>query len=143
MQILIVNNPMSGLRDGAVFTFIRQLSLPGDEIVLRNIDDITPISEYVADAALFDLVVVAGGDGTISAACYALRYSGIPILPFRAGTGNLLVTNLELPDEPYALAALARQPYMLDFDMGEITFDNNGASRTRGFTVAAGSCRRS
>ncbi|MDR0459373.1 MAG: NAD(+)/NADH kinase [Coriobacteriales bacterium] len=138
MRILVVNNPLSGLRDGAIFNFVRNFLEAGDEVVLRNIDATTPIADYVKDAEDFELVVASGGDGTISAACYALRYSNIPILPFPAGTGNLLVTNLSLPDEPIALAALARHPYLVDFDMAEVSYLVDGVRQTYGFTVAAG-----
>ena len=138
MRILIVNNLFSGLRDGTIYTFIRHCSQAGDEIVLRNIILGEPIANLLADATDFDLVVAAGGDGTISAICYALRYSSVPILPFPAGTGNLLVTNLDLPDEPFALARLARESYCLDFDLAEITFQHDGQTMTRGFAVAAG-----
>jgi diacylglycerol kinase family enzyme len=138
MRILIINNPFSGLGDGTIFTFIRRFSEAGDEVVLRNINATDPIADLVGDAASFDLVVAAGGDGTISSTCYALRYTGVPILPFPAGTGNLMVTNLELPDEPLALARLARDPCYLDFDLGEVTYGSGDDTQTHGFAVAAG-----
>ena len=37
-----------------------------------------------------DLMVVAGGDGTVASAAYLLAETGIPLLPFPAGTANLL-----------------------------------------------------
>ncbi|MCL2151119.1 MAG: NAD(+)/NADH kinase [Coriobacteriia bacterium] len=138
MRILIINNLFSGRHDGAIFTFIRHFSQAGDEVVLRNLEVDTPVAELLGDAKEFELVVAAGGDGTISAVCYALRYSGIPVLAFPAGTGNLLATNLDLPDEPVALAALAHRSLALDFDMGEVSFLVDGSLHTHGFAVAAG-----
>lgn len=135
MKILIINNLASGQYDTAIYDFIRSAARDGDEICLRNTDGTTPISALVEDARTFDRVVAAGGDGTVACVMYALRYSGIPVLPFPSGTANLLSMNLQNPEEPHALAALLRDGRILDFDMGEISTEND----SRGFAIMAGS----
>lgn len=51
-----------------------------------------------------DLVLGAGGDGTIRVICDGLANTGIPFGIVPAGTGNLLCRNLGIPlDEPSAL----------------------------------------
>ncbi|MDR1421628.1 MAG: diacylglycerol kinase [Coriobacteriales bacterium] len=138
MDILIINNLSSGLRDGAIYEFVRKLVCDGDRIMMRCTDGHTPIGEMLNDARSFDLVVASGSDSMIAAVCYELRNSGVAILPFPAGTSNLLATNLDMPDEPGAIAALAREHLALDFDLAEISYEQGGSVQTRGFAIIAG-----
>jgi diacylglycerol kinase family enzyme len=138
MKTLIINNLQSGLRDGSIFEFVRKLAQDGDEIIIRCTDGHTPIESLLEGSATCDLVVAAGGDGTIASVCYALRSTGLPILPFPAGTGNLLATNLDQPEEPYALADMARARRALDFDLGEFSFESDQDLVTKGFIIIGG-----
>lgn len=69
-----------------------------------------------AQAAGVDLVLVAGGDGTVREVCTGLAHSGIPIGLIPAGTGNLLARNLAIPlDESDAIQlALTGDPSPID-----------------------------
>ncbi|WP_329475716.1 diacylglycerol kinase family protein [Kribbella sp. NBC_01484] len=53
---------------------------------------VTMAQRAVKDAV--DLVVVAGGDGTVRIVCAELAGTGIPVAVLPAGTGNLLARNL-------------------------------------------------
>ena len=53
---------------------------------------VTMAQRAVKDAV--DLVVVAGGDGTVRVVCAELAGTGIPVAVLPAGTGNLLARNL-------------------------------------------------
>lgn len=134
MKLLIVNNMASGLRDGAIFDFVRAFSQDGDEVTIRSSDGHTDLRALVADGADFDMVVASGGDGTIATVAYALANTGVPVMPFPAGTANLLAMNLQSPTEPHALAKLAREGRALDFDLGELEL--NG--KRYGFAIMAG-----
>lgn len=119
MKLLIIDNQGAGLKDGSTYDFVRAFAKDGDEVVIRPTDGHTRIEDILGDAGAFDGVVAAGGDGTVAAVCSALRFSGVPILPFPAGTANLTTLNLNSPDEVHALAALVREMRILDFDLGE------------------------
>jgi len=71
-----------------------------------------------------NLVIAAGGDGTITAVGQALAHSGVPLAILPSGTANLLARNVRLPlDEPAALTvALTGTPQAVD--LVKITTDD-------------------
>lgn len=134
LRLLIINNLASGYRDGAIYDYLRMIVADGDETCIRSTDGTTDIAPLLHDASEYDAVIAAGGDGTIASVSYELAYSGIPILPFPAGTGNLLATNLKSPLEPHALADMTKAMRTLDFDLGEI----EAGGKRFGFGIMAG-----
>lgn len=134
MKLLVINNLSSGYGEGAVYDFVRSFTQDGDEVCIRSTDGTTDVSTLLDDASSFDTVVAAGGDGTVAAVCYALRGTGVPVMPFPAGTANLLILNLHSPVETHPLSIMARESKQLDFDMGEITV----AGESYGFSIMAG-----
>lgn len=135
MKLLVVDNMTSGLGDGAVFGYVRSFMEDGDEVVIRTSDGTTDIRTYLHDAENFDMVVASGGDGTIASIAHLLADTGIPLLPFPAGTANLLSLNLEAPTEIHALVSMTRAFRTLDFDLGEIELSDGSR---QGFTIMAG-----
>ena len=86
-------------------------------------------------AAGADLVVAAGGDGTIRAVADVLAGTGVTMAVIPAGTGNLLARNLELPlNEPGGLD-VAVGGRTRDIDLIELTVDGD---RHEHFAVMAG-----
>ncbi|WP_024285557.1 diacylglycerol kinase family protein [Cellulomonas sp. KRMCY2] len=81
-----------------------------------------------------DLVLVAGGDGTVRTVCAELAGSAVPVGLVPAGTGNLLCRNLGIPlDEDDAIAvALRGVPTAIDM----VRWTVDGQSRI--FAVMAG-----
>ncbi|BBH70043.1 hypothetical protein ACTI_67280 [Actinoplanes sp. OR16] len=81
-----------------------------------------------------DLVLVAGGDGTVRAVCAEMAGTGVPVGLIPAGTGNLLCRNLGIPfDEDRALdVALRGTPAAIDM----IRWTAGGDDQL--FTVMAG-----
>ncbi len=134
VKLLVINNLSAGYSDGAVYDYVRMVVFDADEVCIRCTDGTTDVRTLLHDAEDFDAVVVAGGDGTIATVSYCLANTGIPILPFPAGTANLLANNLASPIEPHALAKMTREMRTLDFDLGELEV----AGRHYGFGIMAG-----
>jgi diacylglycerol kinase family enzyme len=87
-----------------------------------------------------DLVIAAGGDGTVRAVAEGMRGSGIPLALLPSGTGNLLARNLKLTldDMPNSVKA-AFSGVDRKVDLGMIDIERSNASRDRhAFVVMAG-----
>lgn len=87
-----------------------------------------------------DVVLVAGGDGTVRAVAEAMANSGVPLAILPSGTGNLLARNLGLPlGDPAEMvrAALGGFRHAIDIGWAEITRDD-GQKSEHAFVVLAG-----
>lgn len=86
-----------------------------------------------------DLVVAAGGDGTVTSVAAALAGTDAHLGIVPQGTGNLLARNLEIPLDDVEAAfrrAITGQPRQID--MGWVDVDRDGATESHGFLVMAG-----
>ncbi len=139
MRVLVIINTRAGSVTAGLFDFIRMLGASGAEVVLRFASDEVPLEGLAADAESFDRVVAVGGDGTFSTVLYEMRFSGVPALPYPAGTANLLSLNLGLPPDPRLLSELTLTGSPVTFDLGELIMQESGDSERRtGFAMAAG-----
>lgn len=140
MRILVIVNLGAGQADAGIYQFLRSVGRTGSEIVLRFLSGGTTFRDLLRDAEEFDRVVAAGGDGTVSGVCYALRGRGVPIVVYPAGTANLLALNLGMPIDPSELAHLAIAGPVVDVDLGELEIGEVGAPdrMKSGFVVMAG-----
>ncbi|GAA2175619.1 hypothetical protein GCM10009846_26210 [Agrococcus versicolor] len=87
-----------------------------------------------------DVILVAGGDGTVRAVAEAMHASGIPLALLPSGTGNLLARNLRLSltDLPRAVrGAFAGVDRPLDVGFAA-TRTEDGVVTRRAFLVMAG-----
>ena len=138
MRCLIVHNPRSGFGSDAVFAFERELVSAGDECVLRVLGDECDNEQLLADAESFDVVVVSGGDGTVSNLLYELRGRNVDTCVFPSGTANLLFANIGNSAEPSALARACRWDNVAACDLGEASWEKDGRKVSRGFSIMAG-----
>lgn len=87
-----------------------------------------------------DVVLVAGGDGTVRAVAHGLRGTGVAMAVLPSGTGNLLARNLDLPvNDMDDAIEIAFNGVRRDIDLGiaEITRED-GSSEEHAFVVMAG-----
>jgi len=152
MRVLVLNNLGAGQGDAGLYDYVRELSHAGAEVTLRPLSAKGDLEHALRDAEDHDRVVAAGGDGTVSATARALRGTGIPVLPYPAGTANLIALNLKVPLDPARLAEAAMHGRLLRTDLGEMAFDSRneavdverrrrprtGAKAHIGFTGIAG-----
>lgn len=123
MRVLVVNNDKAGQGDAGLYDYIRELSRAGAEVTLRPLAAEGGLERALRDAEDHDRVVASGGDGTVSAAARLLRNTGIPLLPYPAGTANLIALNLRVPLDPVLLAEATLGGRLLRTDLGEIVFE--------------------
>ena len=88
-----------------------------------------------AVAEQVDLVIGAGGDGTIRYVADGLAHTGIPLGLVPAGTGNLLARNLDLPLEEVDAIEVALSGQVRQIDLVKITVDDRAPEH---FAVMAG-----
>ena len=139
MRSLIVHNIGSGFGSNAIFEFERELVGRGDECVLRSLGREVPAADALGDAEDFDLVVISGGDGTVTNALYALRNRAVPTCVFPSGTANLLFANLGNASEPASIAAACLARQTCPIDLGELRWvAEDGTATSMGFGIMSG-----
>jgi diacylglycerol kinase (ATP) len=88
-----------------------------------------------AAAASVDLVVVAGGDGTVRVVADGLAKTGIPMAIVPTGTANLLALNLGVPSQEAEALQVAVSGSERAIDLVKLLIDGR---RTEHFAVMAG-----
>lgn len=87
-----------------------------------------------------DVVLVAGGDGTVRAVSEAIAGTGVPLAILPSGTGNLLARNLMLPlTDPAEMIRAALGDHRLPIDIGWARITRSDAAESEhAFVVLAG-----
>jgi len=120
-KALVILNPSAapGVRESVLRALERRFPAARIEYTVDEPRAGVPFGEIVR-ARLgegFDLIVAAGGDGTVSAVVDGLAGSGIPLGIIPTGTANLVARELNIPlapDDAAALIAEAPRSRMID-----------------------------
>ncbi len=133
-RALLIFNPKSGNGQSPLPQFIAELGKRGWQVDAEEMPKDGDLKTVLAEVKRYAAVIAAGGDGTVSSLAYALKYSGVPLMAYPAGTANLIAQNLDLPDGPEALAKVVDDLHTVELDLGELSVDD----QVRGFTLLAG-----
>jgi len=106
-RLLIIFNPVAGWRRRRrLAPVLAQLRAHGCALELRETQASGDAERFAAEAdpGAFDLVVVAGGDGTVNETINGLARSGLPLALIPLGTANVLAAEIGLSTDPAAVA---------------------------------------
>jgi diacylglycerol kinase family enzyme len=81
---------------------------------IREDEDVTQVTREEMGEA-WDVVVAAGGDGTVSGVAQAAGEAGVPVLIAPMGTANMLAVQLEVPTDLDGALALLERPAMVKY----------------------------
>ncbi|MBD3348426.1 MAG: hypothetical protein GF400_04425 [Candidatus Eisenbacteria bacterium] len=109
-RAFVLVNPMSSRTDPRELQELLDRFF-GDEParirVMEKTDKASEIVQHALDELRPELVVVAGGDGTISGAASALSGTSVPLAIVPTGTANMLAEQLGIPASPAEAMRLA------------------------------------
>jgi len=106
--VIVIYNPIAGQRRAArLWQVLDVLSGNGVRVRLRETTHPGHAGELAREAVRsgIDMVVAAGGDGTIAEVAAGLNGSQVPLGIIPLGTANVLALELGLPMAPRAIAA--------------------------------------
>jgi YegS/Rv2252/BmrU family lipid kinase len=137
-RLLVIHNPVAGWRRlGRFRRTVEQLEQRGCTITERATTGPGDAESIARDAGDVDVVVVAGGDGTVNEALNGLmqRPGGpLPLAVIPLGTANVLAGELGLPIDPEGAARAIAHGRIVTAHLGQARFDG----RTRRFALMAG-----
>jgi len=122
-NILVIHNPTAGRRrPGFLDAILSRLRAAGCDVTLRATARAGDGERLARDAAAgrYDLVVAAGGDGTINEVLNGLAGQRTPLGLIPVGTANVLAAELGFPDTADGLADMLRRGRTQRIYPGEI-----------------------
>ena len=99
---------------------LREHGVPPPKLYATSSEDAGGKAARTALADGAELVVVCGGDGTVSACATALAGTGIPMAVIPIGTGNLVARNLGVPRDVEEAVAVAVNGVDQAIDLGRL-----------------------
>jgi len=130
-RAVLIYNPAAGrglhVRPKSLSRAVAALKTIAREVVLTPTDPNRRADALARDAIAsgFDLIVTAGGDGTVNEALQALASSNATLLVLPAGTANVLARETGLPLSPIATAESAARFQAFDIPLGVVEFSTS------------------
>jgi diacylglycerol kinase family enzyme len=112
MRAILLHNPDAGGGDDGPDTLVRLLERTGLTVVCRPAKDAASLHEPA------DLVVAAGGDGTVARTLATLPDRRVPVLVLPQGTANNIAGALGIEGPPERLIAGWREARVQPVDIG-------------------------
>jgi diacylglycerol kinase family enzyme len=126
MRIVLLHNPCAGSEDHTGAQLSKLIRRAGHELV-AVVDSPKRVTEALA-AERCDVVLVAGGDGTVGRTACAIAEWGIPLAILPSGTANNTASTLKIPARPKWVINNLANASRVPFDLA--TFDD-GSQRQR------------
>jgi len=120
MQTTLIYNPQAGIghhpKPDEILAALKQV---GHEPVYHPTATESELDQALAEAK--DLVVVAGGDGSVRAVAIRTLGRGVKITPLPMGTANNIARLLPLPSDPFEIIAGLSDTVEYKWDLGRLT----------------------
>lgn len=140
-KVAVVHNPTKHSDETAFVTMVNEYAAHHgwEAPVMLPTSESDPGRQMAKDALEMgaDLVLAAGGDGTVRVVTEVLTGTDVPCAIIPIGTGNLLARNLGVPLDTEGALQLALTGSPRTIDAASVTVDHDAASTT-GFTGMAG-----
>jgi diacylglycerol kinase (ATP) len=118
---LMLINPKARRGGEAVDNIVAQLEIGGLTVIKKLFASPAEVTkDIVARQNEVDLVIVCGGDGTLSSAAPALIKSGLPLGILPMGTANDLARTLGIPPDLGEAARIIIAGHKRTIDMGDV-----------------------
>lgn len=108
-RVLVIYNPTAGIASARrLRQVLRFLSMMGAVVTVRRTAGRGDAEAFASEAseALFDVLAVAGGDGTINEVVNGLAGRALPLAVIPLGTANVLAAEIDVPRRARDLARM-------------------------------------
>ena len=120
-RALVLRNPEARRGQESLDGPFRQLELAGIDVTIETFEALPEIArDIVRLRSIADLIVICGGDGSISSGAMAVMESGLPLGIMPMGTANDLARTLAIPMDLTAAARVIAAGQTRRIDMGTV-----------------------
>jgi diacylglycerol kinase (ATP) len=120
-RALVLRNPKARRGQESLDGPFRQLEHAGIDVTIETFEALPEIArDIVRLRSIADLIVICGGDGSISSGAMAVMESGLPLGIMPMGTANDLARTLAIPMDLTAAARVIAAGQTRRIDMGTV-----------------------